>query len=195
MNWSAYGDAVVIGVTGHRFLAEQNKLRISVEQALDRIHSAFPDAELVVISPLAEGADRLVAEVSLDRGAKLIAPLPLPKDEYMTDFETAGSKEQFTGLLERAAEVIELPVTETRNEAYEQVGMYVLDNSDVLMAIYDGQPAQGKGGTADIVAQALEREMPVLHIKAGNRKPGTNEPTSLGEEQGRLISYGLPAQT
>jgi hypothetical protein len=33
--------------------------------------------------------------------------------------------------------------------------------------------------------------MPVLHIRAGNRKPGTSEPTSLGDRQGELVTHNL----
>ena len=93
--------------------------------------------------------------------------------------------------MDRATEVLELPATPTRNEAYQQVGLYLLDHCDVLVAVYDGKPAQGQGGTADTVGCALARGMPVFHIKAGNRKPGTNEPTTLGEEQGELEVYNL----
>ena len=178
-------------MTGHRFLAEVDKLRAGVDRALDEIERAFAGRELQVVSPLAEGADRLVAEAVLQRGGDLVVPLPLPIDDYLQDFEAEESKAEFQRLLERAAEMIELPATPTRNEAYEQVGLYVLDNCDVLIAVYDGQPSQGRGGTADIVERALQRGTPVLHIKAGNRRPGTNEPTSLGEEQGELVIHNL----
>ncbi len=183
--------AVRIGVTGHRFLAEIGKLRAEVDRALDDIERAFGGHKLVVVSPLAEGADRLVAEAVLQRGGDLTVPLPLPVEDYLQDFESQESKAEFRQLLERAAEVIELPATPTRNEAYEQVGLYVLDNCDVLIAVYDGQPSQGRGGTAEIVERALQRGMPVLHVKAGNRRPGTREPTSLGEEQGDLTVHNL----
>ncbi|MGC9318405.1 MAG: hypothetical protein ACP5KN_10295 [Armatimonadota bacterium] len=182
---------VRVGVTGHRFLAEVERLRASVERALDEVETAFPDRKLMVISPLAEGADRLVAEAALKRGAELMVPLPLPKDDYMTDFETEQSKRQFLALLEEAAEVTELPRIEERDRAYAQVGEWVLDHSDALIAIWDGQAAQGTGGTADIAGRALDRGMPVLHIKAGNRKPGTTEPTTLGDAQGELVTRNL----
>lgn len=182
---------VRVGVTGHRFLAEVEKLQTAVEAALDRLEAFFPEGELVIVSPLAEGADRMVAQAALERGAKLFAPLPFARDEYLEDFESDESKEQFLDLLERADEVIELPPTEERNDAYAQVGEWVLEHSDAIIAIWDGQPAQGKGGTADIAQRAIDRGMPVLHIKAGNRKPGTNEPTSLGDEQGELAARNL----
>ena len=185
-------DPLRIGVTGHRFLAEIENLEAGIRQGLDCIEQVFPDRSLVAVSPLAEGADRLVAGAILQReGSALSAPLPLPIEEYLQDFGTEQSRAEFFSLLEQASEVIELPATATRNEAYEQVGLYVLDNSDVLIALYDGQPAQGRGGTADIVERALERDMPVLHVKAGNRKPGTNEPTTLGEQQGKLEMHNL----
>jgi len=182
---------VCLGVTGHRFLAEVEKLRAAVERALDEAAAAFPDRKLVVISPLAEGADRLVAQAGLARGAGLIVPMPLPVADYLTAFETEASKQEFRALLAEAAEAIDPPETETRNEAYERVGQYVLDQADVMIAIWDGQPSQGEGGTAEIVEQALERNMPVLHIKAGNRRPGTTEPTTLGEEQGKVVAHNL----
>lgn len=184
-------DSVLVGVTGHRFLAEVEKLRAAVEEALDRIRSAFPRAALALLSPLAEGADRLVAEAVLERGGTLVVPLPLPVDDYMSDFETEESRAQFGFLLSRAAAVIHPSPAADRDEAYEQVGMYVLDNCNVLIALYDGQAAQGRGGTADIVARALDRAMPVIHIKAGNRDPRTGEPTSLGDEQGALVMHNL----
>jgi len=184
-------DTVRVGVTGHRFLAEVDKLRAAVEDALDRVQSAFPNTKMAIVSPLAEGADRLVAKAGLARGAKLTVPLPLPVADYVTDFRTDRSKQQFRRLLEQAGEVMVVAATEDRNEAYAQVGLHVLDESDVIIAIWDGQPAQGEGGTADIVRRALDRGMPVLHIKAGNRKPGTTTPTTLGDEQGELLVHNL----
>lgn len=182
---------VRIGVTGHRFLVEVDKLRAAVDRALDEIQRASAGRELQAVSPLAEGADRLVAEAVLQRGGDLTVPLPLPVEDYLQDSGSRESKVEFRQLLERAAELIELPAAPTRDEAYEQVGLYVLENCDVLIAVYDGQPSQGRGGTAEMVEHALQRGMPVLHVKAGNRRPGTNEPTSLGEEQGELVVHNL----
>ena len=185
------GRRVHVGVTGHRFLAEVEKLEAAVEEALDLIQQRFPEADLMIVSPLAEGADRMVAEIALERGMRLLAPLPFARDEYLEDFESEDSKRQFLELLERADEVIELPSTEERNDAYAQLGEWVLKHSNAIIALWDGRPAQGKGGTADVVERALERGMPVLHIRAGNRKPGTKKPTSLGDEQGELVVHSM----
>jgi hypothetical protein len=184
---------VAIGVTGHRFLAELDRLAAGVDEALGRIEQAFPGRPLTVISPLAEGADRLVARRVLARpGARLVVPLPLPQSEYVTDFEPAESKGEFLALLSRADEVIALPPAATRDEAYAAVGRYVLDHCDVLIALWDGQIAQGEGGTGEIVAEARQRGPPLAWVRAGNRVPGTEEPTTLGEEQGKVTFERFP---
>ena len=178
---------IKIGVTGHRILAELNKINAGIEKALRYIEKSFPNHNLAVISSLAEGADRLAAIGVLQRpDATLIVPLPLPQADYETDFETAESKDEFQELIKCSSEVIEMPATSTRIEAYEAAGNYVLENCDVLLTIWNGQAAQGQGGTGEIVALARERKMPIVWIHAGNRKPGKQEPTSLGDEQGKV---------
>ncbi len=180
------GREVIVGVTGHRFLAEVAKIITGIDAALRQIEASFSGKHLVIISPLAEGADQLVARRVLARpGARLIVPLPLARADYVTDFE---SPETFLNLLEQADEVIELPPAPTRNQAYEAASRYVLDNCDVLIAVWDGKAAQGQGGTGEIVALARQRGLPLAWVRAGNRHPGTRQPTTLGEEQG-IVSF------
>lgn len=184
---------VAVGVTGHRFLADPTKLNAGVETALRRIERSFPREPLAVISPLAEGADRLVAQHFLERpGTHLIVPLPLPQSDYMTDFASNSSREEFLHLLAQADEVITLPPESSRDQAYTAVGWYVLEHSNVLIALWDGKTAQGVGGTGEIVAQARARSLPLAWIHAGNRLPGTNIPTSLGPDQGKVTFEHFP---
>lgn len=176
-----------IGVTGHRFLSEIEKIHAGVEEVLGRIETKFSGEPLTIISALAEGADRIVARYVLERpGSRLMVPLPLPASEYLNDFKSNESREEFLRLLERADSVQEMPETPTREQAYEAAGDFVLDNSDVLIAIWDGKHAQGRGGTGDIVSRARKRGIPVAWIHAGNREAGTDHPTTLGAEQGRV---------
>jgi len=176
-----------IAVAGHRFLAEVDKVRAGVEVALDRIAAAWPGEPLVAASALAEGADRLVAEQVLARPAsRLVVVLPLPRADYRTDFGTAASQRAFFDLLARADEVVELPgdAAAPRAAAYAAGGRAVVERADVLLAVWDGREAQGHGGTAYVVALARRHGLPLAWVHAGNRKPGTDEPTSLGAEQG-----------
>ncbi len=184
--------ALCIGVTGHRFLAEEKKLRAAVRLAMARLRAQFPKRPLRVLSSLAEGADRsVVQEVLKQQGTTLVVALPLPVEDYRQDFATPQFKAAFTRLIKQAERVLTLPPAGTRNQAYEQAGQYVVDHCDALIALWDGQEAQGRGGTADMVRRALARGVPVFHIKAGNRKPGTTEPTTLGDQQGELVVYNL----
>src|SRR4029450_11208351 len=102
---------LVIGVTGHRDVRDQD---IPVlEREVGAIISALQhdylhgDAEtpLIVLSSLAEGADRLVARVALAHGAQLVAPMPMPVEEYRRDFEPGlkpGNAAEFEALLAQA---------------------------------------------------------------------------------------------
>jgi len=54
--------------------------------------------------------------------------------------------------------------------------------------------AQGLGGTGGIALRARERGLPIAWVHAGNRKPGTEEPTSLGADQGQLTLENLGAE-
>lgn len=178
---------IKIGITGHRFLAELEKINAAIEEALRHIEAHFPNQPLTILSQLAEGADRLAAHHVLKReSAKLIAVLPFEQADYEPDFETDESKSEFREMLSQADEIVVMPATTTRNEGYESAGKYVLETCNALLTIWDGQGAQGQGGTGEIVSLARERRLPIVWIHAGNRKPGTQEPTSLGGEQGKV---------
>jgi len=180
---------ISIGVTGHRILAETAKIEAGIAEALMFIEHTFPDQTFAAISSLAEGADRLVVRQILSRPqARLFVPLPLQESDYLNDFATEESKAEFRHLLNQAKEVVDLPPAPTREEAYESAGRYVLQHCDILVAVWDGQEAQGMGGTGGIVARARIKKLPITWIHAGNRNPETGEPTSLGKEQGK-VSY------
>jgi hypothetical protein len=121
-------------------------------------------------------------------------PLPLPPEEYQTDFSSPASRETFRRLLGRADEVLPPPTAPSRDAAYAAAGRAVLNCSDVLVAIWDGQGARGTGGTGEMIAETRAQGLPLAWIHAGNRKPGTEEPTTLGEEQGKVSLERFPNQ-
>jgi hypothetical protein len=151
-----------------------------------------------VFSPLAQGADRLVAREVLKRdNARLIAILPVPPDEYMNDFgetdrhdldyDGAELRQEFRYFLDhRAIETIVVPSASTRNAAYERVGFFTSDHCDVMVAVWDGEGSQGQGGTGDIVRAAASRGKPIVHVWAGNYKPNERKRTDVGEAHGKV---------
>jgi len=184
---------ISLGVTGHRFLADQERIRLGVEQAVACLLASFPGCKFRVLSSLAEGADRLLARRLLELpGSVLWVPLPHPEQEYRRDFSSPASLQEFNELLERAGRVISLPPAQDREQAYLAAGRYIIEHSNILLAIWDGEPAQGKGGTAEIVRLARLRGMPLAWIHAGNRLPGTNTPTTLGNRQGEFTCENFP---
>jgi hypothetical protein len=165
---------LVIGVTGHRKLDNQSALVSAIKSALDSIRQMAPPSSgnsrlFVILSPLAEGADRLVVQEALRiPGTALEVALPMEKVDYMRDFGTAESKREFEELLTQARSIRTLPVTSSRVEAYEQVGRYVVDRCEILIAVWDGKPSVGRGGTQEIVQYARDNHRPLVWIHAEN---------------------------
>jgi hypothetical protein len=161
-------ERVVVGVTGHRWQEDPPALAGVVGDVLEVVRSLVdPGEEVVVVSPLAEGADRLVAAVALELGLRLECVLPLAVDDYERDFASKSSVERFRRLLGGAASVSVVPgrcTDQDRTVAYAEAGRAVVDGSDVLIAVWDGRPSRGRGGTAEIVDAALAADRTVVWI-------------------------------
>lgn len=159
-----------IGVTGHRRLPRDRTLTDQVHSVLGRLRDVVRHSEstlglLGITSPLAEGADRVVAKVALEHElAALEVALPLAKDDYKRDFESQASKKDFETLLDRAELVTTMPKSRNRPAAYVQVADFIVDRSDVLVALWDGEEARGEGGTADVIETARSRHLPLVWI-------------------------------
>jgi hypothetical protein len=126
--------------------------------------------EWVVISPLARGADRIVAREILTRpGARLQVIAPLPLDDYRTDFATPEDRAEFEALLcKDPSPTLPDDADGDRGEHYLRAGYTVADACEILVAIWDGRPAAGRGGTADVVKYAADQGRVVLWIDANH---------------------------
>ncbi|MGW8564877.1 hypothetical protein [Isoptericola sp. NPDC055881] len=151
---------VWIGATGHRDVTETDAFVAAVSQVIAETRAAvqatgIDEVLFGVVSALAEGSDRIIARTVLaEPGAVLEAALPLPADDYERDFDDAASRAEFRELLGRAASVRTEPASADRESAYMLAGYRVVERCDVLVAVWDGAPAHGLGGTADVVAAA-----------------------------------------
>jgi hypothetical protein len=164
-----------IGVSGHRLppkLPEESEapLRSHLDRILAAIaatvRKATTTTALVIVSSLAEGSDRIVAEAGLAAGFVLQVVLPFRRAEYALDFETQASRTEFDQLLARACDVFEFDGgADERPRAYEAAGLFMLANVDVLIAIWDGEVAAGIGGTAQIVERAIADGLVVVWIE------------------------------
>jgi hypothetical protein len=184
--------ALRIGITGARSLentqlprlrAQLNALLLAAQQKIGelaernpRVAAAYrhdlgeaPRPLLRFVSPLARGADRLAAQQALALGYSLHVPMPFPQAEYERDFDTPEDLAEFRDLLARAGDdwlALDGDHGPEMNRAYEAVGRYVVRHCDLLIAIWDGGPSGGRGGTADIVRYAAVSGVPVWWLHA-----------------------------
>jgi len=141
----------IFGVSGHRDTLEEDspELARQIQTVFDRFRLAHPNAVFELLSPLAEGADRIAAEVALQTGIQLVVPLPMVQADYEQDFTTSESLQDFRRLLARAADVFEVNsgTAEDRAAKYAAVGDYIARRSHVLILLWDGQHNEKVGGT------------------------------------------------
>jgi hypothetical protein len=186
-----------VGVVGHRpnrlANASEEELRALLRSLLQQIKETvqrFPHSEAShqdlylseapvfrAVSPLAEGTDRIFAEVALDLGFELCCPMPFVQSEFEEDFKPPQtvdpqSLDRFRHLLSRAAaesRLVKFELDGSRSEpgaAYAAAGRVVLNQSDLLVAVWDGQAADGMGGTVQTLQEALAYQIPVVWVDA-----------------------------
>jgi hypothetical protein len=189
-------DELIVGVTGHRLLADPERIADDVNEALSMIQAAYHPEQVTLLSPLAEGADRLAVKQWLHHpSVRLVALLPLPADDYMEDFGGLNSRREFRDLLQQAEVVITLPPCAERDLAYLNVGRYIVEHCDVLLAIWNGQAARGPGGTGDIVQLARERGTPLAWVFASNGNASEFTHSKSGEHERSVRTERFPTSS
>ena len=152
---------------------------MAAEPALRAAYTAEP-ALLRLISPLAEGADRIVAEAALAAGFRLEVPMPFPEPQYESTFAAdpppgyPAFQPLFDAARTEAGEAATLALDGDRNEdeeaGYRAVGRFVVRNADLVIAIWDG--GRGKpGGTGETVRYAAHAHVPVWWIEPSGLAP------------------------
>lgn len=161
---------IIVGITGHRDIRKEDipELESRVKDIFTELKRKYPSTPLVLLTPLAEGADRLAFRVARTLGIQLIVPLPIPREDYKMDFTTDESRAEFDELLEYADKFFELPFvdgntkdsiktkSEDRDKQYSQVGAYIAYNCQILIALWDGKYTEPVKGTSEAVKFKLE---------------------------------------
>lgn len=148
-----------VGITGHQSLADpQGWDWVKVE--MDALLTKLPDP-IIGLTCLAVGADSLFAQLVLQHHGSIEAVLPFPG--YERKLQTHDSEEH-PRLLDRASKVTTLPRQSTDEESYLAAGKSVVDLADLVIAVWDGKPAKGMGGTGDIVEYARQRRKAMVHL-------------------------------
>ena len=180
-----------IGVTGHRNLENTSQLKRSIRDALTKSLNAILQINnkmtetlptYRVITPLADGADRLIAiEAMSVLNAKMEVVLPMIKEEYKATFYSDESRKEFENLLTKAAGIhslISKPLQEhfpgldidkCRRAAYKVIGEHIVDNCDILIVVWDGKKMDGESGTYVTLTYARIKKKPIIII--GSQPP------------------------
>jgi hypothetical protein len=171
-----------VGITGHRADmipdAGVEPLRARIRETLTLIATAgmallakerdwfaAAPAQLRFLSPIADGADQIAAEIAVDMGWELEAILPFDRPSYRASLGNDAARARFDAFVARAASVLELPGDPANTlDAYVMTGRATVAHCDMLIAVWDGLPPRGRGGTGEVVQLALSRGSAVIHL-------------------------------
>ncbi len=168
------GHILKVGVTGHRKLggdlARWWFVHAHCAVLLDRLRdlARLQGAGVIAYSALAVGADQLFAEAAIGLGIPLVGVIPFA--DYPGDFK-GDDLRRFEELLGRCREVYRLEHRRKSRRAYFEAGKWIVEEVDYLVAVWDGLPAEGVGGTADVVGYARKKGRAVLRIDPADCRP------------------------
>lgn len=155
--------------------------------------------KLTVISSLAKGADQIAARAVCDlvgdpeqRNRDLEAVLPSPQHISIEDFTDANDRDAFLELLSLDSGRLNTHPEPTvlcpdfpacpdpsdparplpREKAYAAAGRYVVDTSEIVVAVWDPTREPELGGTEATVRYAVNRGRVVLWINPANPGAG-----------------------
>lgn len=119
-----------------------------------------------VLSGMAQGWDRAVAEAALSMGLSVTAALPFIGQESKWPAPAQASYHAFLLRCSRVVTVCEGPAA---NWKYAQRDRWLVEHSDRLLALYDGG---NDGGTAITVHYAAKMGKPVHNVWPQYSPPG-----------------------
>jgi hypothetical protein len=150
----------VVGFSGHRQLTNVPGVTAALREALESLRQNGP-GEWIALSSAAAGADLLFIHSARNLNMGWEASLPLPMIDFERDFAPQEWRE-VKALIDQAEHLEITMESGSREDAYLAGGLDIVNRCDVLFVVWDGQPARGKGGTADVVAYARARRRPLL---------------------------------
>jgi hypothetical protein len=145
-----------LGITGHRGLPDETE-RLVRAALNEQVRQHSPDG-LVGISCIADGPDSWFVEAVLEHGGQI--EVVVPASGYR-DGLPASHHGTYDRLMAQAREVHSTGLSESDSEAHMAGSEVLVGLADRLVAVWDGKPARGYGGTADVVAYAKQQGVPV----------------------------------
>ena len=148
-----------IGISGHQYLEDPSSWKW-VTRELDDVLLKL-SKPLIGLTCLAVGTDSLFARLLLEHDGSFEVMLPFPGYEQRLP---PDERDEYRRLLKQASRVTTLQRRQTDEESYLEAGQKVVDLSELLIAVWDGKPAKGLGGTADVVEYARQKQKAIIHL-------------------------------
>lgn len=146
---------MIAGITGHRELENIDWVKTKMQELIYELKIIYG------YTCLAVGADQLFAELLIVNNIKFTAVIPC------TNYEATFEKETLAYFLlskNMASKLIELNNNQPSEKAFNEGGKTVVDNSEIIIAVWNGDEAKGLGGTADIVDYARHLDKKIIHL-------------------------------
>jgi hypothetical protein len=168
---------MTIGIIGHRDIKEDQEQRVREEIAKVLEYFKSSANQIKAISLVASGADTIFYEVAKAHHLPVEVFLPFQLEIYQDDFTEAEDLKKFkTIAVEQQLKdkeplgLLHTDSKEERDQAYFNAGKFLVDQSDQVIAVWDGKSSNGQGGTADVVRYAEEKGKPLVYIKVQREK-------------------------
>jgi 8-oxo-dGTP pyrophosphatase MutT (NUDIX family) len=150
-----------IGVSGHQSLGDEETERFVAQSIREQLLAYRQKAsDIVLYASLALGADRLFVKTALDLGisVEIVIPCSTYEDLFLS------TRDEYNNLLRSSQRVHYLPLRDCSDDAFLAAGRWIVDHSDIVLLAWNGLPARGRGGTADIASYARAVKCPFIHI-------------------------------
>lgn len=180
-------EKLYIGISGHRDLeiSKIKEYKKEIKILLQKISDEYPDKEVIIISPLADGADRLAVYAARELGLRYDVLLPMPLEYYEMDFDDISYRE-FMELFYGARSSESVPLCDGasykdiaeyspyRDRQYLRAGEEIIDRSDAMIFLWDGVVNEKIGGTSDIYryAKIKNKRTIVVECERDSREEG-----------------------
>jgi len=184
---------LAIGFTGHRSLPNQQQARHELRDLLKQQKDAGRET-VYGVSSVAAGGDLLFAETCIELGIPLRILLPFEEDEFRKDFDP-DDWSRVAAVLKDAASIEVTGRSRAREERYYECGIETVHQCAMLVALWDGEPSRGKGGTQEIVSYATKIGRPVfwIHSETGQlRRLNETEESNLRHDPELQFLNQLP---
>ena len=194
VKWNSQSQSIplTIGLIGHRKLPSQELDGIVAEfdDFLAGLLGSFKHTPILLLTSLAEGADRIALHSRFRDSLTICAVFPFEIEDYKSDFQGEHSLKNFEDSLNRVDQCIEAFSSDSkssqRNLDYRKCANWISDRSNILVAIWNGKFNDEPGGTSDTINHRMEKNKEVGSLEPINNRIfhilGSNGVESIDED-------------